>query len=189
VEEVLQQIQVTLLVATPDAPPRITQYRGAGSLLTWVKVMVIRELRKRSVKGAPAREEELGTIVDRLWGRDDPEHDALLRRHRPEIQAIVRDAVQSMAPDDRMLLKLGVVDGVSTVKLGPRIGLNQSTVWRKLDRIKRDLNQAIHDHLKKRFNLSTRDLESMMNALRSSLDLSISQIFGKGEEDDSDENA
>src|SRR5438067_131004 len=81
-----------------------------------------------------------------------------------------------LAPEDRTLLELGVAGGVSTVKLGQLYGMNQSTAWRKLERIKSALNQVIHTHLKKRFNLSSRDLESMMNALRSSLDLSISQI-------------
>jgi len=180
VEDVLQDVQLSMLVAKPGEPPRITQYSGGASLLMYVRIAAVHELRKRAPKAAPEPDCDWQRLADEILpAKDDPELQVLVRRYLPEIQAAVADAVQSFEPVEQTLIKLSVVDGLSTVKLAALHGVNQSTMWRRLERIKEELNEKVHALLKQRLKLSPRDLESMVNALRSSLHLSLSQIFKK----------
>jgi RNA polymerase sigma-70 factor, ECF subfamily len=107
------------------------------------------------------------------------ELDLIRRRHHAEFRQAVREAFAALSMDERHLLRLHVVDQLSTVELGALFRVNQSTVSRWLKSVRQTVFNETRRRLQARLGLSARDFQSFLGALDSQLELGISLIFGE----------
>lgn len=181
IDEVCQRVRVDLLVRPVSGGRlRIGEYAGRGMLLSWLKSTAARIAIKllNANKPAPEQEEE----EKLLKGLPEPGHDLEMKlikqHHYGEFRRALLDAFSELSSDQRHLLRLYCVDGLSTTELGSLFRVNQSTASRWLKDAREEIYEGTKRRLQERLGLSSRDFKSFMAVLDSQLDMSISQIFG-----------
>ncbi|QRN99234.1 sigma-70 family RNA polymerase sigma factor [Archangium violaceum] len=179
IDEVCQLTRVKLLVHTPEGAPRLNDYTGQGSLLSWVRITAVRIALRVCGLDKPAPDEGVVEVLESLPAPGDVELDLIRRRHHAEFRQAVREAFAALSMDERHLLRLHVVDQLSTVELGALFRVNQSTVSRWLKSVRQTVFNETRRRLQARLGLSARDFQSFLGALDSQLELGISLIFGE----------
>lgn len=125
--ELVENFSADLILPRQDAPPRIAQYQGRTPLAAWLRVVVanhcLSQLRRRR---AWAPVEELAE------DRPPAAHD-----HQPcrELLApLVGMAIGTLEDEDRLLLKLLVLDEVPQQKVAQLLGIHSGNVTRRRQR-------------------------------------------------------
>ncbi|MET0406686.1 MAG: sigma-70 family RNA polymerase sigma factor [Cystobacter sp.] len=179
IDEVCQLTRVKLLVHTPEGPPRLNDYSGQGSLLSWVRITAVRIALRVCASDKPSPDEGVVEVLESLPAPGNVELDLIRRRHHAEFRQAVREAITALSMDERHLLRLHFVDQLSTTELGALFRVNQSTVSRWLKSARETVFKDTRRRLQARLGLSARDFQSFLAALDSQLELGISQIFGE----------
>lgn len=179
IDEVCQLTRVKLLVPTPEGAPRINDYTGRGALLSWVRVTAARIALRVCGSNKPAPDEGVVEVLESLPAPGDVELDLIRQRHHAEFRQAIREAFTTLSADERHLLRLYVVDQLSTTELGALFRVNQSTVSRWLKSARQTVFDETRRRLQARLGLSARDFQSFLAALDSQLELGLSQIFGE----------
>jgi RNA polymerase sigma-70 factor (ECF subfamily) len=172
IEEIKQLLRVQLLVPKDGKPPGIAGYRGRGPLRGWVRITATRELIRHKKKRA--RERPLDRSLDRLLTSEiDPTLDALKAEYSSEFALALREAIETLSPEDRTLLRQQIVDGMSIDELGAAFGVHRATAARWLNRARATLVSATHERLAQRLHLPVEQIESVIRLVRSRLDASV----------------
>lgn len=168
VEEALQQLREKLLVAS--GTPRIAEYRGRGSLAAWIQVIAIREalmLRRRTRRDQPVGEEALLLAVE-----SDPALALTKRTYRTEFADAFRVALAALTTRDRTLLRMCFVDTVGTERLAALYQVHRVTMFRWLSEARAHLLDGIRAALIERTGIAASEVDSVIRAVASSLDIS-----------------
>jgi RNA polymerase sigma-70 factor (ECF subfamily) len=178
-DEVCQQVRIHLLVGTTDATgPRLGDYTGRGSLMSWIKVIAARLALKH---GSSARETPEEDVIEAIKNLPAPESsmelDLIKRRYRHEFHQAVREAFAAISSNQRHLLQLHFVDGLSMTEMGSLYRVNQSTISRWLRDARHSVYEGTKNLLKERLRISSREFESLLAAIESQLDLSLSELL------------
>lgn len=176
-DEVKQRVREKLLVKVGSQPPRVEQYAGRGRLAGLMQVVATREaltMFRKSRREAPLAEDSQAGSIAEAW---DPGLEMLKGRAREAFRAAFAQAVRSLEPRERNLLRLHLLGGVTLEQLAKLYGVHRATVVRWLaaarERVLDDTKKAIGAEL----GLRGGELESVMNAARSRLDLSVEHLF------------
>lgn len=188
VDEVCQSLRIHLLLSTVEGGPRLAGYTGRGTLMSWMWVIAARMARKQRTPNWETPTENAFAELEAvpMLGAD-AEFELIKRRYRPEFRQALREAFAALSSEQRLLLRLHFIRRMSTTKMGPIFGVDQSTVSRR----SRTARYAVHDEtkrrLKERLGLSTDEFESLIKAIESQFDSSLSEDLedeekNKGEE-------
>jgi len=114
VSELEQRLREHLLVARQGRPPRVAAYSGRGSLGGWVRVATLRLARElahrdRRMQGEPSRD---------VPAQNDLELDYLKAAYGPAVNRALREALESVKPEWRALLKMHYLDGLTLPQVG-----------------------------------------------------------------------
>ncbi len=173
VDEIRQQLRERLLVRRGDQAPRIAEYAGLGPLGAWVRIAALRLALDHA--SAP-RHVDLAD-VPALASPQDPELAAIRGKYLESYQAALRDAVGALSANERSLLRLSVVDGVSIDRLSELYSVHRATAARRLISAKNHLLQETYRLLGARLNLPIGELRSLAPLLRSQLHLSLERLL------------
>ncbi|MFY2560671.1 sigma-70 family RNA polymerase sigma factor [Corallococcus terminator] len=181
-KEVLQQLRQRLLVPSKDGgEPRIAEYQGGGPLAAWLRAAAVRtalNLQRAEGRRARAEEDADGSMFERVGeAGDDLELDYLRRRHQEDFREALSGALASLSPRERTVLRLHVVDGVSLESIGVMYRAHKSTVSRWVSNARQTVLVGVRERLAERLRLSSGELHSLMHAVRSQLDLSLSGLL------------
>lgn len=171
-DEIRQLVRERLLVGTP---PRIAAYTGRGSLAAWLRVTVLRTA-SNFVRGEKPRVPIEDADLAEALG-DAPELRVLEAQYRGAFREAFRDAFAALGPTERAVLKLHFLDGVSVRKLAPLLGVSSATAGRRLQDAQEQLGKHVLAQLGKRVEARPDELESVVRALLSRLDVSISTLL------------
>jgi RNA polymerase sigma-70 factor (ECF subfamily) len=172
-DEMRQQLDVHLFVAEDGDAPRIAEYRGVGSLRTWVRVVASRLLLNAGRRKS-ARHDTLTSQVEReLCDVEDPELDWLKERYRGAFRQALTTALAELPPTDRSLLRLCVVNGLSATGVASIYGVHRATAKRWIARIRRDVLEATRAHLRAHLRVDPDELDSIMGMIGSRLEASV----------------
>jgi RNA polymerase sigma-70 factor (ECF subfamily) len=173
-DEVLQMLRTKLLTAESGSVPRIANYSGRGSLRGWLRVSAMRiaiDLSKKT-----AREVELVDEYD--VGKDAGADVVYLKeRCREPFKAAFQEAMESLSPEDRTLLKMTVIDGLTTIDLGKLYRVHRTTAARWVSRARDNLARRTKNILRQKLNVHKSELESIIDLVRSRIDLSLERIL------------
>ncbi|HYO52590.1 sigma-70 family RNA polymerase sigma factor [Archangium sp.] len=176
-DDVRQKVRMHLLLGTTGAKPQLAEYKGRGTLLSWIRVMAVRMVHKQIVPTQETPENLLAAIEAIPVPGPDPELDLIKRRYRHEFRQAAHEAFNSLSSEQRHLLRLHFIDRLSTTEMGALFRVNQSTVSRWL----KDVRLAVYEETKRllseRLDLSSREFASLLDVIASQLDLSLSQIL------------
>jgi RNA polymerase sigma-70 factor (ECF subfamily) len=176
-EEALQVLRQRLFV-DGEAAAKIGEYSGRGPLIAFVRMAAVRVWlnSKRGRAQAPADE-----LDSRLAApATPPELSYIKARYRDDFKAAFETAFATLSPRERTLLRLNLLDGLSTSKLARVYRADASTVRRWLADARKRLLDETRKALAARLHASERELESMMGLLVTQLEESVRRIFSQG---------
>jgi RNA polymerase sigma-70 factor, ECF subfamily len=153
---------------------KINEYRGNGPLAGWVRTAAVRTA--LNLRRTPRRE----LSPDDLRPPDeplDPEAALLRDQYREEISRAIRNALQTLTPEDRVLLRWTYLDRLTLAKIGVLQGVSAPTVHRRLTATMAALIAAVRSELATRLELSRASLDSLIRGVDSQMDISLSQLF------------
>jgi len=172
-DEVRQILRERLLLGVDGQPPRIAGYQGQGPLLAWLRVIALRQGLELLRGRAGRAEVELGEqdLADHVGG--DLESEIVRTRYRQVFEDSVAAALRGLPRRDRSLLRMHLVGGVSTHKLGNIFHVDQSTIVRWLAAARSKVRETVRARLIEQLQLSPSELDSLAGILLSRLDLSL----------------
>jgi RNA polymerase sigma-70 factor (ECF subfamily) len=177
--EMEQRLRHFLLVGGPDEPPRLDGYGGQGPLDRWVAVVAQRQIvnairaeqaERRAREGAAREAAALEVAVH-------PEVAFLKERYKAAFEAAMSTALGTLEARERMLLKLNLVSGLSTVQIGQMYGLDHSTISRRLSAARERVSDEVTRHMREQAGLAPSELHSLAGLVASQLELSMSRLL------------
>lgn len=174
-DEVLQQLREKLLVG---GAPRIATYDGDGPLISWLRAAAVRaalNARRPGARLVAAEDEALEALP---LSAPDPELTAVRTQHRAVFSEAFQAALRTLTPRERNVLRLQALDGLPLERIGDIYGVNKSTVSRWLSRAHEALLVETRAGLAQRLELDDAQLDSLLRAMRSGLELSMARLLG-----------
>jgi RNA polymerase sigma-70 factor (ECF subfamily) len=174
IDEVKQQIRQKLFVSGEGGQGgKIAEYSGRGELKAWLRAIAVRT----ALNCARA---ENGPVValgdDPLLEIIDPQQTELVflkQQYRREFKAAFEDALASLTPRERLVLRQHAVDGLSADEIGALYGVHRVSAFRWLAQARTRLKMATRRQLRERLQVSPPELESILRLIESQLDVSL----------------
>lgn len=177
-EDAMQRALEKLLTGGPDATPKLAQYSGQGSLGGWLRVVVVRTAlnAQRNERRMKPRDDDV--LASRLAeDADDPEIEIIKDRYRATLAEAVSVAFRQLTSEQRNLLRLYVIDGLTLAELGRMQGVDASTISRWLGKIRANLLDQARSYLLQQYSMRPSECESLMRVVRSGLHLTIERLL------------
>ncbi len=181
IDDIKQRVQAKLLTPGPDGHLRVLEYAGGGRLGGLVKVVAMRlavdELRARQHR--PERKATPDeTAVERLMANElGPEMRVLDGQQRELVKEAFGSAIERLSSTDRGILRLHLLERLSIDQIAALHDVHRATAARWLTRLRERLGEYTRETLRAQLGLKPRELDSLMYAVRSRLDLSLSRVL------------
>ncbi len=180
IDEATQIVLVSLLVATPDAPPRLATYGGRSSLRSWLATVATRAAFKLHRRIDDRGHESLDGLA-LAFVADEPDLVMAKAQHGPELAASLRAALVALDARELVLLRLHHAEGWSVDRLGALYRVARSTAARWVAAARDHLVETAKEDLRRRLDLTPSELESLVVLLQSNFQLSLLRLLGEGE--------
>jgi RNA polymerase sigma-70 factor (ECF subfamily) len=176
VADTLQVLRERLLVRNGCELGKIASYAGRSSLESWLRAVTVRTaislLRSKAEHCQAFDWEDDSRLAD-----GGPELDHLRARYKGAFEEAVRVAIGKLAPRERMLLRLNLVDGMSIDKLAVLYRVGRSTAARWVSGARETLRERVRTELHATVTLASNELDSIAADIQSQLDLSIFRLL------------
>lgn len=181
-EDVAQLLREKLLVPRDGAPPKVLDYSGRGPLGGWMRIAAVRTALDLGRHGdaasmRPVSREMLLDVPAPVT--DDPELDHLRKRYARDFKQAFEEAIRELSVEERNLLRLSLVDGLSIDEIGAVFGYHRATAARKVARAKELVQERTRKILTERLDVASTELRSIMGYIKSHLDLSIQRLLAR----------
>lgn len=152
-------------------------YAGRGSLLGWMCVTAVR--RAQTLLGRAGRELPLGVdLAERLTSKEaDPEGAYFQRVYGAEFQAALREALASLSPRERTLLRLHYVDGLTTDQIGSLYHAHRTSAGRWVAQANARVRRRARAALLRRIQVRRSELSSILRLIRSQIEISLVNLL------------
>ncbi|MBF5043079.1 sigma-70 family RNA polymerase sigma factor [Aggregicoccus sp. 17bor-14] len=174
-DEVRQALLERLLMGSAErAAPRILDYAGQAPLERWLRVAAVRTaLNLREARGSVAR--DAGSDSAELAQRAGPDAElSFLKQHYArEFREAFDAALAALGVDERNVLRLHFLDGLSIDQLGRTYGVHRATAARWVVRGRKALLDETRARLQQRWRMSEPELDSVLRQVRSQLDVTL----------------
>ena len=177
----MQELRAKLLLP-PE--PRILRYGGRGPLLAWLRVAASRIAidSLRAVRDDGLREpRDPDALAQVDFG---PEVQLLRAAYRESFQDAVSAALGGLSPKDRNLLRRHMIERMTLDEIAGPYGVHPATVARRLMALREEIASAVRKHLavRHRSEGGATSLESMAQAIRSEVYVSLAPLLGRTSE-------
>jgi RNA polymerase sigma-70 factor, ECF subfamily len=179
VDEVRAALRERLLVSHGDALPKITTYTGRAPLGAWLRIAAVRVAinLRRGKQPQPLPQEGGLELRD---GASDPELHLMKTHYRSEIEAAFRATLASLDRRWRTILRLYFLDGLTTAQIGAVYRVHPTTVSRWVADARRSIIEETRRQLAQQARLGATSLTSVLQLVKSEIDVSIARYLGKG---------
>jgi RNA polymerase sigma-70 factor (ECF subfamily) len=178
-EELCQVFWEKLFVGQRGAPAKIGDYAGRGPLGGWVRVAAVR-MALNFLEQRRSDPLMVGVQVDeaREPSAPDPELDFLKSHYRGTVHQALKDALAGLEADERNVLRLHFLDGLSIDRIAAVYGVHRATVARWVTRGREALLKGTRQLLTQRLCIDQGEVESILGIVRSQMGLTLSSLFG-----------
>jgi RNA polymerase sigma-70 factor (ECF subfamily) len=153
---------------------KLAQYTGMGPLTGWLRVAAVREAHNAIRERKPNVDADEAPLVD---GGDDPELLLLKQRYASEFKAAFASVLASLSADERNVLRLHYLDGLTLEEVGRAYGVSRATAARQIAAARDRIIQEVDAALRVRLGQSGAHADSVLALVRSQLDLSLKRHF------------
>lgn len=170
VDDIAQRCWLRLFAAEP----RVLRYLGHGDLDGLLRVTT-RRLALNADRDAP-KNESLEQVIHAQDSAAVAESTLATAQYAAAFKAGVEQAISHLSDEDRLLLKLHLVDTLGIDKLAGLLGVHRATVARRIERARERVAQDVRTSLRE--SLGEAGVEdSHLRRVRSQIDLSLSRIL------------
>jgi RNA polymerase sigma-70 factor (ECF subfamily) len=172
----IQQTLRTRLFVGDAGGPAIALYEGRGALRAWVLVAALREavrIRQREQREPAVDDDALVALADRSEVVS-PAMDK--ERYREAFRAAFRQALRELAPRDRNLLRMHVIDGLTIDQIGALQGVHRATAARWLETARATISRGVRRDLMKQLGTDPFEAEEILQWVQSRIELSLSGL-------------
>ncbi len=186
-EEITQGLLHALFVADGQRAPFIANYAGRGALQSWLKMVAVREAYRvvRELRRQGRREVLSDALLaDRAIDDGDPAVRYAKSRYHEAFKTSFQEAFGELPQRDRQVLRYCYLDGLNLEQVAAIYNISRATAGRwRLDAQQRVL-RGVRQRMQAALNMSHNDFESLMNIVKSGLDLSIARLLATRTDDD-----
>lgn len=187
-EDVAQSIWAELhgLRVRDDGRPsgKIAYYSGRGSLGGWLRAVVgqlaIDQHRRQSRLVQTEEDADFDRLAQDAQRNEgafgithaaaDPEHALAERSAARDVEEALAQAMQELAPEDRLLVKLYYFDGLKLREAGTVMGVHEATASRRLTRIHAEVRRLVEAILMKEHGWTRVETERSLSEAASHLE-------------------
>jgi len=172
-QEVTQALWAQLFTGTPGAGPAILTYSGRGALAGWLRVAAVRagfRLLRREERAGVGHDDLLTELPSPDQG---PELEYLKTKYCGEFQDAFAAALDGLSAQQRILLRLHYVDGLSIDAIGEVYRLHRATVARRIAKARHEVLTSTRRTMVRRLRLPREEQESVLRLIRSQLQVSL----------------
>lgn len=174
IEDVLQEIRRRLVEAQSQEGGR-KAYAGRGSLGGWLRIAAVRTMNRQRERRA--RELMLGSgpleVASLLH---EPEMVLLLKTYKHELTSAFREALASMSPRDRNLLRYHYVEGLSVDRLGDLYHVHRATAARWIERARQTLSERTRDAFRRRISMGEESFQRIVGLIESRIGIELADV-------------
>jgi RNA polymerase sigma-70 factor len=145
-DEVFQRLCETLFVGRTGVEPKSLRYRGKGTLAGFVYTSA-RRVALRMTAAASRRAESEDALVDQFSQAYEMEAMLLKREHQATFNRALAAALRSLPPRERLVLRLNLIERVSTSQIATMYKVSQPTVSRWIQRAARSIFVAVKESI------------------------------------------
>jgi RNA polymerase sigma-70 factor (ECF subfamily) len=175
VDDVRQAVRTKLLVSE-GAAPKIADYSGRGTLQSWVRAVAVRVglnlLRRQKKQVSPEAADG-----DPLLATPDPELQFIQRRYRAHFAAAFRAALAGLSAEQRTILRLHYVDGLTLRQIAKLHRVHDSTASRWAEAARQELIEGTRRALGERLGAESADVQSLIGVLESQFHVSLHSLW------------
>lgn len=179
VEESQQILRDRLFVRREGRAATIAQYDGRGALESWVRVAAVRTALNLIAARKPSASapEEARDVPDGLL-QYDAELEYIKARYRDEFVAVFREALGALSGRERAVLRFHYLERLTPARIGTIYRVHRTTAARWIAEAQRGLLDATRRGLMAHLAISRSECDSLVRAVRSRLDVTLSSFFG-----------
>ncbi len=173
IAEIQQTLRARLFVGDGQGPA-IARYAGRGALRSWLLVSALREairLRQRAAREPAHDDDALIRLADRAEASVMTVDKA---RYRDAFRTAFRAALATLAPRDRVLLRMHVIDNLTIDQIGTIQGVHRATAARWIERAREGVSRSVRRDLMKQLGSDPFEIEDVLRWVQSQIDLSLS---------------
>lgn len=171
-DEIVQRVRVALLVANEAGARGIAGYSGRGDLRAYIRAVAVKlALKRREREVDPSSGDDMLDMLPAAG--DTPELRLLKERCREELRSAFAEALATLEPRERTLLRQHYLDGLTLDALGRLHNVHRASCARWLEAARTKVLRGVRKHLQAALELGPADLDSALDLVRSQLDLSL----------------
>lgn len=175
-DELAQRLRARLLVG---GEAKLAGYSGRGALVEWLRTAATLEwmgvARKASVQRTSS-DDDHDAPMERAATEASPEATVLRSKDRKHVSKAFREALDQLEPQERTVLRLRFVEGLSTDEIGQAFAVHRTTASRWLEAAQKQLLAAMRARLAK-LGLAKSEVNSLVREVAPSLSLRLSQVL------------
>jgi len=176
--EVVQLLRAQMLVPAGDGTAGIAAYDGRAPLAIWLRVCAGR-IGMRQAARAQRTEALDDDRLDQLApGVPDPELAYLQQHYGTQFRAAFGEAVASLLPRERNLLRHSVIDGLGIDQIAAIYHVHRATAARQLKQARATLVAATRERMRLILGVGETELDSIFRILVSMADVTLREILG-----------
>ena len=175
VTEVLQQLREKLFLGGPDGRPKLLDYTARGPLGGWLRAAAVRTALNLREKDGRSSDHEIEDWM--VAGPGEPELAILRTRFKADFAKAFEAAFEGLTAQERNLLRLHLLDGVSVDRLAKLFQTHRATVYRWIIKARESVAEGTLKHVSERLRMSASETEELMALMTSQLDLSLERLL------------
>jgi len=171
---------------------KLAYYSGRGSLAGWLRAVVsqlaVDQYRKQSKFVQIEETREFENLAEESTNHslndqvvhhaENPEELLTEKRTGEDVSAALRTAINSLEPEDKLILKLYYFDDLKLKDIAATFGYHEATASRKLARIQTDVRKAVEKELKKTHGWSDNEVKKYLADAASKLGVGLEKMLG-----------
>ncbi len=174
--ELIQILRERMLVDR-DGRRGIGAYDGRAPLAVWLRVCATRIGIRQADRDKHNTELDDRRLDELAPGVPDPELAYLKRLYGAQFRTAFGDAVASLAPRERTLLRHSVIDGLGIDQIAAIYHVHRATAARQLAHARESLIGATRERMRVALGIGERELESIMRMIQSMADITLRDVF------------
>jgi RNA polymerase sigma-70 factor (ECF subfamily) len=173
-DEVRQRLGAKLIAGGDDEPGKLALYTGRGPIGAWLRVAAIREAQNAKRRGKKTVDTD---DVALAHGADDPELQLLKQRFAKEFTDAFKSVLPTLSSDERNVLRLHYLDGLTLEEVGVTYRVSRATAARWIASARETIIERTQAALGERLGANAPHALSMLNLVKSQLDISLARHF------------
>lgn len=179
-DEASQRLRVRFMVGEDGSAPSLLSYQGRAPLAAWARAAAA-HLATDLQRATDRRRDDRDDLLEAVLASGEAQDTGLVRRELSDLlRTSLGDALAALEPGQRTLLALHFRERLTYEQIGRLHGVNRSTICRRIQSCVEHVREAVRRGVQRSLRLDPRQLESLLHATRSGLDVSLTSVWSRG---------